>query len=345
MATNKLYLSELLNNKIIFETGKSVVNYLSVLNSYKKRKLHTTAHASTHASDQCEEDNFYHNMQHYLVEQSTIKLLLNTTWIKWCPDTYPLKKLLLSKKHSSNVSRILSIINVFNDLQTKLIALDSELSINSTSIPTSITYSTATTDIITTPSNSTDIATNYNILKDEKPLQFFTMLDTKYSKALNIFVTLSEGFQIANIQYSPFVLQMLLLYTINNSNVMFSSLKDLLVVDEKIEQFKLLNWTYRIIPICTVPCDMGYFKLVGWDVDNGSYYYFILGGSDWSEALYNRKLMWTFLTKNQSSSNKLVKSKKQLNSSNDSVVINNIKKMKKNDGAFNHYDNMSNVNI
>jgi hypothetical protein len=40
---------------------------------------------------------------------------------------------------------------------------------------------------------------------------------------------------------------------------------------------------------------MGYFIVISWDIDNGKYYAFLLGGSDGNEALYNQRAMIEYI--------------------------------------------------
>jgi len=322
--SNIVILTDEINSKIIF-TINPITNYLCVLNKYN---------TNTNSSRKLDK-----TMQTYLISSSTIKQLINSSWIKWCSNTYPLKKMLnmliksckSNRFNKSNISTYsLELIRSFNNIQDNLNLLNSKLFCTINNI-----YSVHPVH----PENPENL---YN---------FFKNLDTNYnnsnnatnnSTTLNIFLQLNNGFKIDNIQYSPFVFHMILLYICDNSNIIFNSLKDLLnlkdisLLDNKTILFK---WEYRIIPICTIPLDMGYFIVVAWDIDRNKYYAFLLGGSNWNDALYNYSKMQIYIknintdtytdtdTKHINTQKALFNTKLKINDTNIIEIIQKLKKL------------------
>uniref|UniRef100_A0A6C0HME3 Uncharacterized protein n=1 Tax=viral metagenome TaxID=1070528 RepID=A0A6C0HME3_9ZZZZ len=256
-----ILLSDDINNKIIFNTVTPVSNYLCVLNKYKKRKTIIDINLHTHTH--------YILMQTYLINTNTILQLLKCAWIKWCPDTHPLKLTIINCKESNPIQtcnlNINRLIRAFNNIQDNLALLKCDVITNS-SIDSSI-----------------DSSINNNI-------DFIKALDCVQPLNYNIFAQLNVGFKVQTIHYSPFVFHMLLLYILDNSNNIFTCLNNLinLITCET-------DWNQHIIPICTLPLNMGYFIVISWDIDNGKYYAFLLGGSDGNEALYNQRAMVEYI--------------------------------------------------
>lgn len=234
----------------------------------------------------------YEQMQYMLTNCNILESLIAKTWINMMPDTF--KDSIKKDKYTSLFGKVQNLLRIFGDLEDKLAHLNKQV-------------------------------INDRVVQAER-IDFINAIDTVYDKDRNIFKKLDAIFE-KKIKYPAFVQYMLLLYTVEQSNIIFSNLKELTNDDEiqGLDIVKTFRGRDRVIPIVTIPREMGYFIVVVWHIGLASYYSFLLGGSDWHTSMYHLREMQNFLA-NPYNSKYTSFNKIKITESN---VIASIKKLKK----------------